>query len=418
MEEDNMLELYIHIPFCVRKCNYCDFLSFPAGKEIVERYVRALEEEIRRTGEAVYGQNGRPGETVYGQNGRPEEAVYGRAGGGKTEVRPGSAPKISTVFVGGGTPSVLEPEQIRNLFSCLRESFLLEADAEISMEGNPGTLNREKLSVCREAGINRLSLGLQSADDGLLQTLGRIHTWEQFLYNYQDARQAGFRNINIDLMSSLPGQSLENYVKTLETVTALEPEHISSYSLILEEGTPFFASEEIRRQLPDENTDREMYEKTKEILHEKGYERYEISNYAKPGFACRHNLGYWDEVPYLGLGLGASSYYKNARFSNETDIRTYMENPFVPFLGRNDYECCDEKSRMEDYMIFGLRKMAGVSLSRFEKEFGTAAEEIYGGVIDRYVGMGLLVLEGDRLRLTDAGIDVSNRIFEDFLLME
>lgn len=413
-----MLELYIHIPFCVRKCNYCDFLSFPAGKEIVERYVRALEEEIRRTGEAVYGQNGRPGETVYGQNGRPEEAVYGRAGGGKTEVRPGSAPKISTVFVGGGTPSVLEPEQIRNLFSCLRESFLLEADAEISMEGNPGTLNREKLSVCREAGINRLSLGLQSADDGLLQTLGRIHTWEQFLYNYQDARQAGFRNINIDLMSSLPGQSLENYVKTLETVTALEPEHISSYSLILEEGTPFFASEEIRRQLPDENTDREMYEKTKEILHEKGYERYEISNYAKPGFACRHNLGYWDEVPYLGLGLGASSYYKNARFSNETDIRTYMENPFVPFLGRNDYECCDEKSRMEDYMIFGLRKMAGVSLSRFEKEFGTATEEIYGGVIDRYVGMGLLVLEGDRLRLTDAGIDVSNRIFEDFLLME
>ena len=355
---------------------------------------------------------------MYSQNGRPEEAVYGRAGGGKTEVRPGSAPKISTVFVGGGTPSVLEPEQIRNLFSCLRESFLLEADAEISMEGNPGTLNREKLSVCREAGINRLSLGLQSADDGLLQTLGRIHTWEQFLYNYQDARQAGFRNINIDLMSSLPGQSLENYVKTLETVTALEPEHISSYSLILEEGTPFFASEEIRRQLPDENTDREMYEKTKEILHEKGYERYEISNYAKPGFACRHNLGYWDEVPYLGLGLGASSYYKNARFSNETDIRTYMENPFVPFLGRNDYECCDEKSRMEDYMIFGLRKMAGVSLSRFEKEFGTAAEEIYGGVIGRYVGMGFLVLEGDRLRLTDAGIDVSNRIFEDFLLME
>lgn len=413
-----MLELYIHIPFCVRKCNYCDFLSFPAGKEVMERYVRALEEEIRRTGEAVYGQNGRPGETVYGQNGRPEEAVYGRAGGGKTEVRPGSAPKISTVFVGGGTPSVLEPEQIRSLFSCLRESFLLEADAEISMEANPGTLNREKLSACREAGINRLSLGLQSADDGLLQTLGRIHTWEQFLYNYQDARQAGFRNINIDLMSSLPGQSLENYVKTLETVTALEPEHISSYSLILEEGTPFFASEEIRRQLPDENTDREMYEKTKEILHEKGYERYEISNYAKPGFACRHNLGYWDEVPYLGLGLGASSYYKNARFSNETDIRTYMENPFVPFLGRNDYECCDEKSRMEDYMIFGLRKMAGVSLSRFEKEFGTAAEEIYGGVIDRYVGMGLLVLEGDRLRLTDAGIDVSNRIFEDFLLME
>lgn len=391
-----MLELYIHIPFCVRKCNYCDFLSFPAGQAVIEQYVRALEEEIRRTGEEVYGQAARP----------------------EIGERTMASPKISTVFVGGGTPSVLEPEQIRSLFSCLRGNFILESDAEISMEANPGTLNQEKLSACREAGINRLSLGLQSTDDGMLRTLGRIHTWEEFLQNYQDARQAGFENINIDLMSGLPGQSLESYLETLEAVTVLEPEHISSYSLILEEGTPFFNSEEIRRKLPDENTDRKMYEKTKEILHGKGYERYEISNYAKAGFACRHNLGYWDEVPYLGLGLGASSYYKNARFSNETDIRAYIKSPFVSFIKRNNYECCDKKSRMEDYMIFGLRKIAGVSLSRFEKEFGTAVEEIYGAVISRYVNMGLLSLEGDRLRLTDAGIDVSNRIFEDFLLME
>lgn len=391
-----MLELYIHIPFCVRKCNYCDFLSFPAGQAVIEQYVRALEEEIRRTGEEVYGQAARP----------------------EIGERTMASPKISTVFVGGGTPSVLEPEQIRSLFSCLRGNFILESDAEISMEANPGTLNQEKLSACREAGINRLSLGLQSTDDGMLRTLGRIHTWEEFLQNYQDARQAGFENINIDLMSGLPGQSLESYLETLEAVTVLEPEHISSYSLILEEGTPFFNSEEIRRKLPDENTDRKMYEKTKEILHGKGYERYEISNYAKAGFACRHNLGYWDEVPYLGLGLGASSYYKNARFSNETDIRAYIKSPFVSFTKRNNYECCDKKSRMEDYMIFGLRKIAGVSLSRFEKEFGTAVEEIYGAVISRYVNMGLLSLEGDRLRLTDAGIDVSNRIFEDFLLME
>ena len=403
-----MLELYIHIPFCVRKCNYCDFLSFSAGEETVERYVRALEEEIRRTGEAVYGQTGRPeAKAACGQTGRPE-----------AKDRPVSAPKISTIFVGGGTPSVLMPEQIARIFSCLRQNFAIDFGAEISMEANPGTLNKEKLAACREAGINRLSLGLQSADDGLLLTLGRIHTWEQFLHNYQDARQAGFRNINIDLMSSLPGQSLENYVKTLEAVTALEPEHISSYSLILEEGTPFFDSEEIRGKLPDENVDREMYEKTKEILHRRGYERYEISNYAKEGLACRHNLSYWDGTPYLGLGLGASSYYENARFSNEADIQTYMNRPYVPFTERNDYEFCDKESRMEDYMIFGLRKMAGVSLSRFEKEFGTAAEEIYGAVIGRYVDMGLLAREGDILRLTDTGIDVSNRIFEDFLLME
>lgn len=391
-----MLELYIHIPFCVRKCNYCDFLSFPAGEETMERYVQALEEEIRRTGETVYGQT--------------EESETGE--------RPVLFPKISTIFVGGGTPSTLMPEQIGRIFSCLRQNFAIDSGAEISMEANPGTLNREKLAACWEAGVNRLSLGLQSADDGLLRTLGRIHTWEQFLHNYQDARRAGFRNINIDLMSSLPGQSLENYVMTLEMATALEPEHISSYSLILEEATPFFDSEEIRGKIPDENVDREMYEKTKEILHQRGYERYEISNYAKEGFACRHNLGYWDGAPYLGMGLGASSYYENARFSNETDIQTYMNRPFVPFTERNDYEFCDEESRMEDYMIFGLRKMTGVSLSRFEKEFGTAAEEIYGAVIGRYVDMGLLAREGDILRLTDAGIDVSNRIFEDFLLME
>lgn len=379
-----MLELYIHIPFCVKKCNYCDFLSFMAGKETVERYMQALEEEIRWTGEKICGE--------YGE--------------------------ISSVFVGGGTPSVLEAEQMCQLFSCLRQNFVMAPDAEISMEANPGTLNREKLSAYREAGINRLSIGLQSADDEMLRTLGRIHTWEQFLNNYEEARAVGFHNINIDLMSSLPGQSLENYIKSLDEVTALKPEHISSYSLILEEGTPFFESEDIRKRLPDETVDRKMYEKTKEILYENGYERYEISNYAKEGFICRHNFGYWDGSPYLGLGLGASSYYKNARFSNETDIQTYMRQPFTLFEKRSDYECCDKKSRMEDYMIFGLRKMAGVSLSRFKKEFGTAAEDIYGAVIRRYVGMGFLIVEGDILRLTDSGIDVSNRIFEDFLLME
>ena len=286
------MELYIHIPFCVRKCNYCDFLSFPAGLESIESYCRALDEEICRTAEIIYE--------------KQEDRNTGR---------------ISTIFVGGGTPSVLAPEQIRRLFFCLRQNFSISPDAEISMEANPGTLTREKLAACMEAGVNRLSIGLQSSDDALLKVLGRIHTWEQFLDNYREARKTGFQNINIDLMSSLPGQTLSGYLKTLEQVTELRPEHISSYSLILEEGTPFFDSEDIRRRLPDEAVDREMYERTKELLHERGYERYEISNYAKEGFACRHNIGYWDGVPYLGLGLGASSYYDNARFSNEISMK-------------------------------------------------------------------------------------------------
>lgn len=381
------MELYIHIPFCVRKCNYCDFLSFPAGSESIESYCRALDEEICRTAEIIYE--------------KQEDRNTGR---------------ISTIFVGGGTPSVLAPEQIRRLFFCLRQNFSISPDAEISMEANPGTLTREKLAACMEAGVNRLSIGLQSSDDALLKVLGRIHTWEQFLDNYREARKTGFQNINIDLMSSLPGQTLSGYLKTLEQVTELRPEHISSYSLILEEGTPFFDSEDIRRRLPDEAVDREMYERTKELLHERGYERYEISNYAKEGFACRHNIGYWDGVPYLGLGLGASSYYDSARFSNEISMKKYLEHPFIPFQERQDYYVTEIKDRIEDYMIFGLRKMSGVSLSRFAREFGVSMEKIYGGVIRRYADMGLLVMEGDTLRLTDAGIDVSNRIFEEFLL--
>ncbi|MCD8020972.1 MAG: radical SAM family heme chaperone HemW [Clostridiales bacterium] len=298
----------------------------------------------------------------------------------------------------------------------MRECFTLNENAEISLEANPGTLNMEKLETYREIGINRLSIGLQSSDDQCLKVLGRIHTWEQFLQNYEQARQAGFSNINIDLMSGLPGQTLSEYIHTLKTITSLHPEHISSYSLILEEGTPFYDSETIRGQIPDEDTDRKMYEKTKEILEDAGYARYEISNYARPGKECRHNLGYWDGTPYLGFGLGASSYYNYARFSNERNMDSYIRQPYVPFSQREGYFVTDEKDRMEDYMIFGLRKMAGVSIRRFEDEFSVSMDEIYGETIQRYESMGLLALEGDSLRLTDAGIDVSNRIFEEFLL--
>lgn len=377
------MELYIHIPFCVRKCNYCDFLSFPAGEETIAKYHAALLEEIRRTAE---------------------------------ENEDLKKEKVETVFLGGGTPSLLTPKQIESLFACLRTYFSLEERAEITIEANPGTLCGEKMYAFREAGINRLSIGLQSTEDTLLRALGRIHTLREFEVNYDLARKAGFQNINIDLMSALPGQTLSSYENTLRMVLGYEPEHISSYSLILEEGTPFYEDKKMWRTLPDEDTERRMYERTKELLAEAGYERYEISNYALPGRECRHNIGYWDGTPYLGFGLGASSYYQFARFSNERSIKKYMDCPYVPFTQREDYSVQDQKSQMEDYMIFGLRMMKGVSRAEFVRRFGKSMNEVYGDVIDRYQKMGLLAANEERVAFAEAGIDVSNRVLEEFLL--
>lgn len=375
-----MLELYIHIPFCIRKCNYCDFLSFAETESGIEQYCHALMEEIKRTGGQAEGIG------------------------------------VRSIFIGGGTPSILKPEQITAIMTCIRNDFSIEKNAEITIESNPGTLDAEKLNCYHELGINRLSIGLQSTDNDCLRRLGRIHTFQEFENNYEQARKSGFQNINIDLMSGLPGQSLQQYEDTLNRVTELKPEHISSYSLIIEEGTPFYKSDSVLQQLPDEDTERKMYERTKEILAQQGYERYEISNYARQGRECIHNLGYWEQVPYLGMGLGASSFYKGARFSNERNFRKYLSTPYLPFEHREDYVQVSWEEQMEDTMIFGLRKMKGISVSEFAREFGTTVWEVYGSVIERYSNLGLLIQEGDALRLTDAGIDVSNRIFEDFIL--
>ena len=380
MKGCSMLELYIHIPFCIRKCNYCDFLSFPETESGIAQYCHALKEEIKRTGDQA-------------------EDIG-----------------VRSVFIGGGTPSILEAEQITEIMTCIRNNFSIEKNAEITIESNPGTLNAEKLNCYHELGINRLSIGLQSTDDDCLRRLRRIHTFQEFEKNYEQARKSGFQNINIDLMSGLPGQSLRGYEDTLNRVTELKPEHISSYSLIIEEGTPFYKSDSVLQQLPDEDTERKMYERTKEILAQQGYERYEISNYARQGRECIHNLGYWEQVPYLGMGLGASSFYNGARFSNERNFRKYLSTPYLPFEHREDYVQVSREEQMEDTMIFGLRKMKGISVSEFEREFGTPIWEMYGSVIERYSNLGLLIQEGDVLRLTDAGIDVSNRIFEDFIL--
>ena len=373
------MELYLHMPFCVRKCAYCDFLSFPSGAETQRMYAKRLVEDID---------------------------VMGK--------RYGEIP-VETIFIGGGTPSVPDSGLIVEIMEHVRHAFHVADGAEISMEANPGTVTREKLTDYRKAGINRLSFGLQSANDRELKLLGRIHTWAEFLESFTLARECGFANLNIDLMSALPGQTCESWKETLSRVTALDPEHISAYSLIIEEGTPFgerYGSEEGRKLLPDEDSEREMYHETKRFLKDCGYERYEISNYAKPGRECRHNIGYWTGVPYLGLGLGASSYLDGCRFTVIPDMKQYLEEKPGMFA---DIEKLTKKDMEEEFFYVGLRMTAGVSLSEFERRFGISAKEVYPGLMETFVKEKAARFEGDRFVLTDYGLDVSNYIMAQFL---
>lgn len=398
------LELYIHIPFCVRKCNYCDFLSFSVSESVRASYVEALLLEIRFLAEHIASESPEAAKTT---------AVQREAENVATDSW-----HVRSIFLGGGTPSLLTPEQIESILSAVREHFNVLKTAEITMEANPGTLTEGSLAGYKKAGVSRLSLGLQSADNACLLLLGRIHTWEDFVENYAQARACGFTNINVDLMSGLPAQTMEAYRETLERVCALRPEHISAYSLILEEGTPFFDSQEIRKKLPGEELDREMYELTKEILAGYGYQRYEISNYALPGRACVHNLGYWSGTPYLGFGLGASSCFAGCRFANMRSLTEYLENPCILPERRAAFERLSRKDEMEEFMFLGLRKMAGISRTEFHRRFGVKIETVYGKVIEKYCGMGLLAWakDGEHLALTDAGIDVSDYIFCEFML--
>lgn len=312
--------------------------------------------------------------------------------------------RTETIFFGGGTPSILDGTEIIRILDKLRELGNISEDAEISIEANPGTVTKEKLQQWKHAGINRISFGLQSADNEELKRLGRIHTWEEFEENYHLARNCGFRNINVDLMSALPGQTVDTWRNTMEQVTALNPEHISAYSLIIEEGTPFYESYANHPELlPSEENEREMYYETKAFLASKGYERYEISNYAKTGCECRHNLSYWERIDYLGLGLGAASLLGNVRKSNQTDLPEYLKGNF-----EGEKETLSEVNAMEEYFFLGLRKMKGVGWKPYRKQ--------YEKTVEKLVKEGLLEFEGDFLRLTELGIDVSNYVLAEFLV--
>ena len=409
------MELYLHIPFCVKKCGYCDFLSFPAGKETQKSYKEALLREIKEAGERY--------------------REY----------------QVSTIFIGGGTPTILDSSDMAELFDGLRSAFRILKEAEISMEANPGTVTKEKLSDYRRAGINRLSFGLQSADNGELKLLGRIHTYKEFLRTWKIVRRAGFENVNIDLISAIPGQTLRSWERTLRTVANLKPEHISAYSLIVEAGTPFYeqyrenaeergagsrkhgstlsSGQDYLPPLPDEDTEREIYKTTEKILAEYGYHRYEISNYAKAGYECRHNLGYWERKEYLGLGLGASSLISECRFHNTNDMEKYlgcyggaagdmqscsqMQSGITDI--REDVECLTVEDRMEEFMFLGLRKMEGISMAEFRAAFGKDIRDVYGEQLRKLSGQGLIEVSDERIRLTERGIDISNYVFSEFL---
>ncbi len=391
------LSLYLHFPFCVRKCRYCDFLSFPADEAARAAYLTRLQTEIREKADAY-------------QN-------Y----------------EINTIFIGGGTPSLMTGSQMQALMDCVKSCFHVNPKAEITSECNPGTVDEAKLAAFRAAGINRISFGLQSMNAGELAYLGRIHTKEDFLRNYEAARRVGFTNINIDLMSALPGQTTDSYLETLKETLALEPEHISAYSLIIEEGTPFgdlYGSDDqevlqyerpssyIEEKgeilpLPDEDSERAMYHETQRLLLEKGYGRYEISNYAKAGAACKHNMTYWQRGDYLGLGLGAASMIGSHRFTNTTDLSVYMDR-----FDLSQDEWLSVNDQIEETMFLGLRCIEGVSTSAFAHRFGKTMEEVYGDVIRKYEAMGLLAYDQAKahLALTEEGLDVANWILSDFLL--
>lgn len=379
MKPKKDLGVYIHIPFCLRKCKYCDFLSFVSDKETMKKYVESLCEEIRG----------------FFQN----EKDY----------------LVRTIYFGGGTPSILEPEWTEKILNTLKSAASIAPDAEISTEANPGTLTFEKLAAYKNCGINRLSIGLQSTQEKELSYLGRIHSYEQFLEGYKLAREAGFENINIDLMSAVPYQTLESWNETLDRILSLKPEHISAYSLIVEEGTPFYEDEELESLIPDEDTERRMYEMTEERLLEHGYQRYEISNYALSGKECAHNILYWKRGDYIGFGLGASSCIRETRFKNTDDMEKYLAHPWRELLEREEVETLSIEEQMAEEMILGLRMTKGVSKNNFYKRYGCSMEEVYGDIIEKYKQDGLLTEEEGSLRFTKRGFDLSNIVLCEFV---
>lgn len=367
-----MKGLYIHIPFCVRKCKYCDFVSFEGMSDKFKSYVEMLKKEMK----------------LY--NGE----------------------EIDSIFIGGGTPTVLDAEELKNITDGIFENFRVKKNAEFTIEANPGTVSKEKLLKMREMGINRISIGVQSFNDSELSKIGRIHTAEMAKEAVETARKCGFLNINIDLMFSLPGETLESFKRTLDTAFSLDPRHISCYSLILEEGTPLYDEyEKGVLSLKSEDEDRELYEFACREFSKHGYHQYEISNFAKDGYECRHNLKYWNCEEYIGLGVAAHSYCDDIRYFNTSSLERYMQGEYIE--EKTDKLSDDDK--IKEFIIMGLRKTEGISKTEFQKRFNADVCELFGEQIERFKTLKLMEENGDFLRLTFDGINVSNSVLCEFI---
>ncbi|GED12655.1 radical SAM family heme chaperone HemW [Aneurinibacillus migulanus] len=374
--------VYIHIPFCTNKCYYCDFNSYVTkNPQLVWDYLDALNKEMEET------------------------------------VRRFPPGEIKTIFVGGGTPTFLDPKQMAHFLETVRRHFpQWSADIEFTMEANPGTTDIEKLSIMREGGVNRISFGVQSFDDRLLKRIGRIHDSEQVLRSLENAKRTGFDNISIDLIFGLPDQTVAHFQDTLDKAFGLDLPHFSSYSLKVEENTLFHTLyEKDQLPLPTEDEEVLMYERLMEQMAKRGYRQYEISNFARPGFESRHNMTYWRNEYYYGIGAGAHGYVNGERHVNASPLAQYMQLTVEKGLPRVEQFTVSGSEQMEDHMIMGLRMMEGVSASDFQHRYGITLQEQFSPVIDELTALGLLMWSGDRLHLTRRGIPLGNEVFARFL---
>ena len=383
--------IYIHIPFCMQKCYYCDFISYSDKSELIEEYIKWLNVEIEEVGKGI---------KLDFENGLNDNV------------------KVKTIYIGGGTPSYIDSKFIVSIINNIRKNYILDEEPEITIEVNPGTVNEEKLENYRKVGINRLSIGLQEANNCHLKTIGRIHTYEEFIETYNIAKAVGFENINADLIIGLPNQTIEDIQNSIEKLLSLDLKHISVYSLILEENTKLETLvDEGKLKLPEDDLERKMYWLVKNKLEEAGFVHYEISNFAKKGYESKHILDCWNQKEYMGFGVSSHSYTDDARFSNIDNIEEYINN----FKNGQDidnlifHEKQNKESKMKEYMLLGLRKIEGVKISEFKNKFFENPIFWYKDEINKLVKDGLLEIDGDNIKLTDKGIDLANLVWEEFV---
>ena len=410
------LGIYIHIPFCKQKCKYCDFISFKCSEKEQELYIESLIKEIKNYD---YYKKIKQIENIYQQNEKKVLKLFEIEDSKWNEnYSKVLNRKITSIYIGGGTPSCIDSKNIKKILDEIRKKFFIDENCEITIEVNPGTITKEKLNDYKDAGINRISIGLQSTNNRLLKLIGRIHTYEDFCEAYKLAKEANFNNINVDLMLALPTQTIQELEESIDKIIKLNPNHISIYSLIIEERTELKKMVDNKElELIDEEKERKMYWNIKKKLENNGYNHYEISNYAKKGFESKHNIDCWNQEEYIGFGLGAHSYINKMRFSNIINFYDYIENIKNEKFEKNLelHEVQDRESQAKEYMLLGFRKIDGISISKFEKKFRINPLFYFRFEISKLTEEGLIEVDLDNIKLTKKGIDLANLVFQEFI---